>query len=351
MTDLRTSTESKVFSHAELQALIDSQPRLSLASLPTPLDFCPRLSKVLGGPDIFFKRDDLTGLAFGGNKTRQLEFLLPKVIHEDFDIIVAGAYTQSNWCRQITAAAKKLEIDVMLVMVHGEKGPVRQGNLLLNELMGAEIKIVDIPDIQELPTFIHKEAEKLKKKGRKPFIIDPFNQQVLAHSTLGYVDASIELDKQLQELNVQADAIYVAGANMTPAGLTLGMKLLGRKTRVIGISPVRWRKSRSEDIAGIANAAAKILDVSLIINPKDIVSSEDYIGPRYGVVTPQSREALKLVAKTEGIFLDPVYSSKAMAGLIDHIRKGKVHKDENVIFIHTGGNPALFAYASDLLEE
>ena len=351
MTDLRTSSESPVFSHAELQARVDTQPRLSLASLPTPLDFCPRLSKVLGGPDIFIKRDDLTGLAFGGNKTRQLEFLLPKVIHEDFDILVAGAYTQSNWCRQITAAARKLEIDVMLVLVHGEKGPVRQGNLLLDELMGAEIKIVDIPDIQELPPYIHKEAERLKKKGRRPFIIDPFNQQVLAHSTIGYVDASIELDQQLEELNVQADAIYVAGANMTPAGLTLGMKLLGRKTRVIGISPVRWRKSRSEDIAGIANAAAKILDVSLIISPEEIVSSEDYIGPRYGVVTPQSREALKLVAKTEGIFLDPVYSSKAMAGLIDHIRKGQVHQGEHVVFIHTGGNPALFAYASDLLEE
>ena len=138
---------------------------------------------------------------------------------------------------------------------------------------------------------------------------------------------------------------------MTPAGLTLGMKLLGRKTRVVGISPVRWRKSRSEDIAGIANAAAKILDVPLIISPEEIVSSEDYIGPRYGVVTPQSCEALQLVANTEGNFLDPVYSSKAMAGLIDHIRKGQVHQGEHVVFIHTGGNPALFAYASDLLEE
>ena len=170
-------------------------------------------------------------------------------------------------------------------------------------------------------------------------------------STVGYVDASIELDRQLEEIKIQADAIYVAGANMTPAGLTLCMKLLGRKTRVVGISPVRWRQSRSEDIAGIANAAAKILDVPLTIRPDEIESSEDYIGPRYGVVTPQSREALKLVAKTEGIFLDPVYSSKAMAGLIDHIRIGQVHPGEKVVFIHTGGNPALFAYASDLLEE
>ena len=184
MNDLRTSTDSTVFSHAELQKRVDIQPRLSLAALPTPLDFCPRLSKSLGGPDIYIKRDDLTGLAFGGNKTRQLEFLLPKVIHEDFDILVAGAYTQSNWCRQITAAARKLELDVMLVLVHGEKGPIRQGNLLLDELMGAEIRIVDIPDIQELPPYINEEAQRLKKEGRRPFIIDPFDQQILAQSTV-----------------------------------------------------------------------------------------------------------------------------------------------------------------------
>ena len=142
-----------------------------MAFLPTPLEFCPRLSKLLGGPDIFIKRDDLTGLAFGGNKTRQLEFLLPKVLNEDFDILVAGAYSQSNWCRQITAAARKLEKDVMLVLVHGEKGAIRQGNLLLNELMGAMIKIVNIPDIQELPPYIYEEAKRLEKEGRKPFII------------------------------------------------------------------------------------------------------------------------------------------------------------------------------------
>ena len=338
------------YSQAELQAKVDTQPRLSLAFLPTPLEFCPRLSKLLGGPDIFIKRDDLTGLAFGGNKTRQLEFLLPKVLNEDFDILVAGAYSQSNWCRQITAAARKLEKDVMLVLVHGEKGAIRQGNLLLNELMGAMIKIVNIPDIQELPPYIYEEAKRLEKEGRRPFIIDPFDQNILAQSTIGYLDASIELDNQLKGLNLNADYIYVAGANMTPAGLILGMKLLGRSTKVIGISPVRWKKSRSEDIAAIANATAKILELSVEIKPEEILSSEEYVGSRYGVVTHQSNEALRLVAEMEGIFLDPVYSSKAMAGLIDHIRKGKLKKSDNVVFIHTGGNPALFAYAPELVE-
>ncbi len=137
---------------------------------------------------------------------------------------------------------------------------------------------------------------------------------------------------------------------MTPAGLTLGMRLLGRATQVVGISPVRWRESRSVDIARIATASARLLGVALELAPEEINCSEDYIGPRYGVVTAESREALKLVAQTEGIFLDPVYTSKAMAGLIDHIRKGQIGQGENVVFVHTGGTPALFAYAEDLLD-
>ena len=129
-------------------------------------------------------------------------------LNEDFDILLAGAYSQSNWCRQITAAARKLEKDVMLVLVHGEKGAIRQGNLLLNELMGAMIKIVNIPDIQELPPYIYEEAKRLEKEGRRPFIIDPFDQNILAQSTIGYLDASIELDNQLKGLNLNADYIF-----------------------------------------------------------------------------------------------------------------------------------------------
>ena len=351
MNDIATlSSATPPLSRDELKVRVDGLPRVSLAHLPTPLDFCPRLSKELGGPNIYIKRDDLTGLAFGGNKTRQLEFLLPEVVRQEVDVLVAGAYTQSNWCRQITAAAQKLGLDVVLVLVHGEKGPTRQGNLLLDDLMGADIRVVEIPDIQELPPYIEEEAERLRKQGRRPYIINPFKPEILAQSAVGYVDASIELDQQLDALGVQADYLYVSGANMTPAGLALGMRLLGRTTQVVSISPVRWRESRSVDIARIATASARLLGVALELTPEEINCSEDYIGPRYGVVTAESREALKLVAQTEGIFLDPVYTSKAMAGLIDHIRKGQIGQGENVVFVHTGGTPALFAYAEDLLD-
>ena len=343
------ASQNTILSSEELRNRIDLLPRLRLAHLPTPLEYCPRLTQVLGGPDIFIKRDDLTGLAFGGNKTRQLEFLFPEIIQQKADVLVAGAYTQSNWCRQITAAARKLDLDVTLVLVHGEKGPVRQGNLLLDHLMGAEIQIVDIPDIQDLPPYIEKAAEKLREKGRRPYVINPFDLAVHARSTIGYVNATVELDQQLEEIGIHADRIYVSGANMTPAGLTLGTRLLGRSTRVFGISPVRWQEPRSVDIVRIIKATAKLLDTKLNLEPEEINSSEDYIGLRYGVVTKESRDALKCVAECEGIFLDPVYSSKAMAGLMDHIRKGQIGKEENVVFVHTGGTPALFAYADDLI--
>ena len=216
----------------ELQKRILSVPRVRLAHLPTPLEHCPRLARTLGGPDIYMKRDDLTGLAFGGNKTRQLEFLLADMVERQANVIVVGAYTQSNWCRQITAAARKLERDVSLVLLHGEKGPVRQGNLLLDELMGADITVTDIDDMQDLPPLLERKAEEHRAAGRRPYLINPFDLDILARSTVGYVEAALELDAQLDHAGVDADHVFVAGANMTPAGLMLGLRALGRKARV-----------------------------------------------------------------------------------------------------------------------
>ncbi|MEM7252119.1 MAG: D-cysteine desulfhydrase family protein [Pseudomonadota bacterium] len=327
---------------------LESIPQVRLAHLPTPLERCPRLTQHLNGPQIWVKRDDLTGLAFGGNKTRQLEFLFADIVATGADVVVAGAFAQSNWCRQITAAACRLGIDASLVLAHGEKGPYRQGNLLVDELLGAEITIVDLDDIQRLPPFLHEKVAALRQAGRNPYLIDPFAPDTLALSTLGYVKAAIELDAQLEATGADADYVYLSGANMTPAGLMLGLRALGRKTKVVSISPIAWEEDRAIDIARIANNAAKLLDLDVYFDASEVTALDEFIGQRYGVVSDAGRAALHLAAETEGLILDPVYSSKAMAGMIEHIRVGRLSANDSVIFVHTGGNPAVFAYADEL---
>jgi L-cysteate sulfo-lyase len=331
-----------------LQAKIDAQPRVRLAHLPTPLEACPRLGDALGGPKIWIKRDDLTGLAFGGNKTRQLEFVCAEILAQGADTVVAGAYTQSNWCRQMTGAARKLGLEVSLVLLHGEKGPALQGNLLLDRLMGADVTVVDLDTMERLTPLLEAKAEELASKGRKPYILAPFAIDRLALGAIGYVNAALELDRQFDEAGIDPDWLYLCGANMTPAGMLLGLRALGRRTRLVNVAPIRWSEPRAAEIGRIANATARRLELDVEIGPEEIESHDQYIGERYGLVTEGGREAMRLLARTEAVILDPVYSSKAMAGLIDHIRKGRLGRGETVVFLHTGGTPALFAYAADL---
>ncbi len=342
------TSENHTLSREALQASIDKLARVQIAHLPTPLEFCPRLTEALGGPEIWIKRDDCTGLALGGNKTRQLEYIFAEAQQQGADTIVAGAGSQSNWCRQTAAAACKLGMKTVLILVHGIKGAALQGNLLLDLLLGAEVTIVEGEDLRQLPPLLEERMEKLRREGRKPYIMNPFGLPTLSLSAVGYVNAFIELDVQLEEQGREADYIYMSGANITPAGMALGVKALGRKTKVIGITPISWDDDRSADIAHIANATAERLELDIVFLPEEIYNDDGYVGERYGVMTPECREAMKLVAKTEGIILDPVYTSKAMAGLIDHIRQGRIGKNETVVFLHTGGTPALFAYAEDL---
>jgi D-cysteine desulfhydrase family pyridoxal phosphate-dependent enzyme len=342
------TTDGTTLSRAALQARIDALPRVRLAHLPTPLDHCPRLGQALGGVDVWIKRDDLTGLAFGGNKTRQLEFLFADILAERADTVVAGAYTQSNWCRQITGAARKLGLDVALVLLHGEKGPALQGNLLLDRLMGADVTVVELDSMERLAPLLEAKAAELERAGRKPYVVRPFGLDKLTLGAVGYVNGALELDAQLEAAGVAPNFLYLCGANMTPAGMALGLKALGRRTRLVNIAPIVWSEPRAHDIARVADAAAARLDLDVRIAPADIDNHDDYIGARYGVITEGAREAMRLVAGTEGIVLDPVYSAKAMAGLIDHVRGGRIGKGDAVVFLHTGGTPALFAYAADL---
>jgi D-cysteine desulfhydrase family pyridoxal phosphate-dependent enzyme len=341
-------TTGAPISRAELQARIGALPRVRLAHLPTPLDPCPRFSAALGGPEVWIKRDDLTGLAFGGNKTRQLEFVFAEILAEGADTVVAGAYSQSNWCRQITGAARKLGLEVALVLLHGEKGPALQGNLLLDRLMGADVTVVDLDSMERLTPLLEAKAAELERAGRRPYLLRPFGLDRLALGAVGYVNAALELDAQLEAARIEPNFLYLCGANMTPAGMALGLKALGRRTRLINLAPIVWSEPRPIDIARVATAAAARLDLDVPFTPADIDNHDDYIGERYGVVTDGGREAMRLLAGSEGIILDPVYSAKALAGLIDHVRTGRIGKGQTVVFVHTGGTPALFAYAQDL---
>jgi D-cysteine desulfhydrase family pyridoxal phosphate-dependent enzyme len=336
-------------SRETLQSHIDTVPRLPIAHLPTPLEHCPRLSRALDGPDIWIKRDDCTGLAFGGNKTRQLEFVFAEAQQQGADSLVIGAGTQSNWCRQATAAACKFGMTPYLILVHGIKGADIQGNLLIDHLLGAEISIVPGEDLQQLPPLLEEKVADLKRAGKRPYQMNLFGLPTLSLSAVSYVNAVLELDAQLAAMDHEADYLYLSGVNITPAGLALGVKALGLKTRVMGIASLRWELDRSTDIARIADATAERLGLDIRFRPEEILNTDEYVGDRYGVMTPECREAIKLVARTEGIILDPVYSGKAMAGLIDHIRQGRISKQETVVFLHTGGTPALFAYADDLV--
>ena len=336
-------------SPADLQARIDQVPRVRLAFRPTPLAFLPRLTEALGGPRIWMKRDDMTGLAFGGNKTRQLEFVFAAVEAGGHDCVVAGAYTQSNWCRQISAAARQRGLTASLVLVHGVKGPLQQGNLLLDRLLGADVTVVDIDHMQHLGPYLTAKVEELRGQGRNPYLIDPFDLDILALSAIGYVEAFVELDGQLQAEGVEADWLYLAGTTMTPAGLHAGATALGRRTKVMAVNPSRWDEPRPVAIARIATAVADRLGLDLAVAPDAVHSDPNYVGESYGVLTDAAREAFRLVAQTEGVVLDPVYTAKAMSGLIDHIRQGRFRRDENVVFLHSGGMPAVFAYAEDLL--
>ncbi len=348
MTAARANT---ALTRAELAACIAAQPRVRLAHLPTPLDSCPRLAEAVGLRALYIKRDDLTGLALGGNKTRHLEFTFAAILESGADTVVAGAYTQSNWCRQITAAARRHGLAVSLVLMQGVQGPAAQGNLLLDLLMGADVTVIDIDSMEDIQPWLDRKARELEAAGRRPYVIAPFGLDQQVRAALGYVDMAVELDAQFEEAEIDPAHVFVAGANNTPAGLITGLRALGRRAQVTSISPIRWEEERALDIARIADATARALGLDLTFAPTDFIADEAYAGERYGLLTPEANAALRLAAETEGILLDPVYTGKALAGLMDYAKRGIVGADETAVFVHTGGQPLLFAYADELTGE
>jgi D-cysteine desulfhydrase family pyridoxal phosphate-dependent enzyme len=335
-------------SAAQLRAAIDRLPRAALGTFPTPLDDAPRLSAALGGPRILIKRDDLTGLAFGGNKTRKLEFNLGEALARGVDVVVGTAAAQSNHCRQAAAAAAKYGLECHLLLRGGQKDAYPpQGNLLLDHLLGAQVTLLQGEDLTRIPQVVGAYMDGLRAQGRRPYQI----MNTLESDKLGavaYAEALLELQDQLDARGLRADRLYVASLGGTGGGLTLAARLVAPWLRVVCLTPMDSVAVRRPKMLAEANAAAEHLGLDARLSESDVTMHDEYIGAAYGVPTDDGMAAIRLVARTEGIILEPTYTAKAMAGLIDHVRRGVIGRDETVVFVHTGGLPALFAYNQEL---
>lgn len=331
-----------------LRRHVERIPRVSLAHLPTPLEELKNFSKTLGGPRIFIKRDDCTGLAFGGNKTRHNEFVIADALAKGADMLVWGAGVQSNNCRQTAAACAKHGLECSLILTRATGYDDTQGNLLLDHLLGADVRIVDAPVGPDLDKLINEEVSRLRALGRNVYGWDPKVVKPLAAA--GYVLCMVELADQLAKANIDPAAVYVCSAGSTGAGLALGRAALGLSYPVKNILPLNWPWDEQEDLARIANEAAQLLGLTVRVQPQDIDVTGDYIGPGYAVPTPECMEAISLLARTEAILLDPSYTGKAMAALIDGVHQGLYSSDQQIVFLHSGGTPALFAYHDELVD-
>ncbi len=330
-------------------------PRVNLGFFPTPLQELTNLSKALGGPRIFTKREDLTGLGAGGNKGRHLEFVLADVQRSGADTVISTLSSQSNYCLQLAAAACKLNMNAGFVLYEGEH-PEVQGNLLLQKILNSKIKILKGDRLTgEYAANVDKEMDKMAQEyirmGHKPVCIKYGNDSYYDNlAVIGWVDGAEELLQQLQVDKINARYLVVSvGTANTSAGLILGLKLLKSPLKFVGISIGRSKEELIGRIIQKANAVANLMSWDVKITPEDMTLYDEYMGGKYGVPTKERLEAIKLVAQTEGFFLDPVYTGKGMAGLIDLIRKGTFTPDDTVVFLHTGGLPAIFAYNKEMI--
>ena len=340
----------------ELRAAIARFPRVALTQTPTPLEEMPRLTAHLGGPHLWVKRDDLTGLALGGNKSRMFEFILGEAESRSVDVVLAGFAVQSNYCRQLAAACAKrgIECQLLLRRVRGDRDREIQGNYLLNMLLGAKVEILDdCPDWQEQAKVLRARAENLQRSGRRVYVARVGDQQNLGLDAIAYVDAALELLEQAEAKGLNLDQIWLCSSDTTQAGLALALKHLGHPARLVGVpavtTPVGNRGGTfTETMASVANQAAGLLGLRTRLCPEDFISLSGYAEPAYGEVSEAGFEAMRCAARLESLILDPVYTGKGFAALLDHIRREQIPHGDTVVFIHTGGVPALFAYASEL---
>jgi D-cysteine desulfhydrase family pyridoxal phosphate-dependent enzyme len=310
-------------------------PRLRFAHLPTLIEELPRLSATLGGPRILVKRDDQTGLAFGGNKTRKLEFLVAEAQAQGAKMLISAGAIQSNHCRQTAAAAAKFGFECILVLT-GQLTEQASANLLLDELFGA--KIVNVADRPDRDRVLKETFDKAAAQGKKPYLV-PYG----GSSTTGAMGYTFAMEEFLKQ-NVHADwMVFGTSSGGTHAGLVLGQRIFGYKGKVLGISIDESEEWLKTHVSALASDTSERLGNRINLLPSDVLATDQYCKAGYGVLTDAEREAVRLFASKEGLLLDPVYTGRAAAGLIDLIRKGFFKKGETVLFWHTGGQPALFA--------
>jgi D-cysteine desulfhydrase family pyridoxal phosphate-dependent enzyme len=324
---------------------LDQIDHIRLALLPTPLEPLPRLSRMLGGPEIWVKRDDCTGLGLGGNKARPLEYLVAEAIAEQADVLITTGGLQSNHARQTAAAAARCGLQCILVLINAVSGRDdaygTSGNMLLDRLFGARIQIE--PAGTDAASAMAAAAQQCRAEGRRPYVIPSGGSN--ATGVIGHVRAAHELLAQCDAQKVACTQIVVAsGSGGTHAGLALGLGLCGFSAPVIGYCVSRTATEQRGKVAGLLEQTCTKLDVASPRRAADLVFEEGVLGAGYGQPTSAMREAVGLVAALEGIVLDPVYTGKAMAGLIAAIQTGRVEKGDTVVFMHTGGSSSLFGY-------
>ena len=325
-------------------------PQVNLCHCPTPLEPLERFSKILGGPEIWIKRDDCTGLATGGNKTRKLEFLVGDALNKGADTLVTQGAVQSNHARQTAAAAAKFGLKCHIILER--RIPVTHdayeitGNVFLNKLLGASV------EFRESGLDMNAEGEsvsqKLSEVGSKPYFIPGGGSNAVG--ALGYVNCALELVSQFKAKSIRFDyLVHATGSTGTQAGLVAGLEGLDSGLPVLGISVRQNSEKQIDAVWKLVRETSKKLKIREIQREKILVDDR-YVGKGYAIPTDGTIEAITLLAQTEGILLDPVYSGKGMAGLIDMVRNGDFKKEEKILFLHTGGSAALFAYEQELIE-
>lgn len=326
-------------------------PRVKFCTAPTPLERMERLSKALGGPDIWMKRDDLTGMGLGGNKVRKLEYLVGDALAQGADHLVTQGAVQSNHVRQTAAVAARMGMRCTAVLEHrietNDTAYLNNGNVLLDRILGIEISYR--PGGTDMQAAIDELGVQLRAEGAVPYVIPGGGSNAVG--ALGYVHVAAELIGQANEMGLPIDQIvHATGSAGTQAGLVAGLHALSSPVRVLGIGVRNPRDKQEANVRRLAEATLAHLGIGRPLPAEAVEANCDYVGTGYGHPTPGMIEAVQMVARTEGIFLDPVYSGKGMAGLIDLVRRGVFTRGQTVVFLHTGGASGLFGYVDTFTE-